>query len=136
MPYLTPDQKRKAMQANRASNTSIEIILRKALWKQGIRYRKNVRDVLGKPDICIKKYKLAVFCDGDFWHGRKFQRIEFKSNKKYWETKILRNIERDLQITIQLRDQGWTVLRFWESDIRNNLDECVSVIISHIRKNA
>ena len=134
MTYLTPDQKRKAMQANKASNTSIEILLRKALWKQGIRYRKNVKDVLGKPDICIKKYKLAVFCDGDFWHGRKFQKIIFKSNKKYWESKILTNMERDLQVTIQLRDQGWTVLRFWESDIRNNVDECVSDIISHIRK--
>ena len=132
------DMIRKIMQGNKAQKTSIEVILRKALWHKGVRYRKNVKDVLGTPDICIKKYRLAIFCDGDFWHGNKYKDIiaddRFTKNKKFWNEKIKRNTERDLEITIALRDQGWTVLRFWESEIRQDLDACVHEALKFIKK--
>ena len=121
---------RKRMQSNTSNDTSIEMILRRALFKRGIRYRKNVKNILGKPDIAIKKYRLLVFCDGDFWHGKKYHGV--KTHKRFWDEKIKRNRERDLEYTIQLRDEGWTVLRFWESEIVENVDKCVDKIIETI----
>ena len=123
---------RKAMQGNTKKDTSIEIILRRALFKRGVRYRKNVKSILGTPDIAIKKYRLLVFCDGDFWHGKDFHRV--KTHEYYWNEKIKRNRERDLEYTIRLRDDGWTVLRFWESDIRKDLDGCVQQILDVLEK--
>ncbi len=121
---------RKAMQGNTYKDTSIELNLRRALWRRGVRFRKNVKSILGKPDIAIKKYKLAVFCDGDFWHGK--EQHDFKVHKKYWFQKIKLNSERDLEITIRLRDEGWTVLRFWGSEIKDNVDKCVDKIVETI----
>lgn len=96
------DMIRKIMQCNKACNTSIEVLLCKALWHKGVRFRKNVKNVLGTPDICIKKYRLAIFCDGDFWHGNKYKDImadsRFTKNKKFWNEKIKRNTERDLEM--------------------------------------
>ena len=132
MHQLTPEQRFKVMQGNTKKDTKIELILRKALWHNGVRYRKNVKDVIGTPDICIKKYKIAIFCDGDFWHGKDFSDDKFKTNKKFWDNKIKRNKERDLETTIKLRDNGWTVLRFWESEIKASLAACVKVILHHI----
>lgn len=128
MDVLTREQRRKAMQANKSQNTKIEIMLRKALWKQGVRYRINCKEIPGKPDIVIKKYKLAIFCDGNFWHGKS----PFEQCSDYWINKIKRNKERDLEITVLLRDSGWLVLRFWESEIKRNLDECVKKILEAI----
>jgi DNA mismatch endonuclease (patch repair protein) len=114
----------------RSKDTSIEIILRKALWKKGLRYRKNCRDVFGKPDICFKSKKIAIFCDSAFWHGKKFLEGEkFKTNSEFWEKKILRNIERDKEVNQKLKEEGWKVLRFWDNEIKKNLDECVSEIL-------
>ena len=124
------------MAAIKSKNTSIEVILRHALWHKGLRYRKNVKGVYGTPDICVKKYRLAIFCDGDFWHGKNYTDKEFTTNKKYWDNKIKRNKERDLEVTITLRDQGWTVLRFWEDEIRHDLDGCVEKVMGvYISKN-
>ena len=99
MDDLTPEQRRKNMQAIKSKDTSIEIALRKALWNQGIRYRKNYKALPGKPDIAITKYKIAVFCDSDYWHGydweNRSQRI--KSNRDYWIPKIERNMKRKIQ---------------------------------------
>ncbi len=131
-PAATNDNVRKAMKGNTKKNTSIELLLRRVLWKNGVRYRKNCKDVPGKPDISIKKYKLAVFCDGDFWHGKEYHGV--KSNSRYWDEKIKRNRERDLEVTIRLRDEGWTVLRFWESEIRNDLNDCVQKVLKVIHK--
>ena len=116
------------MKAIRSSETKIEQILRKALWHEGIRYRKNYNKLIGKPDIVITKYKIAIFCDGDFWHGRDNCENIVASNKKYWLEKIKKNKERDLDTTIALRDNGWTVLRFWESDIKKSIEECIQEI--------
>lgn len=131
-PSATNEHVRKTMQGNTKKDTSIEVLFRKALWHKGIRYRKNCRNILGTPDIAIKKYRLAVFCDGDFWHGKDLHNI--KSHKKFWDEKIKRNRERDLEYTIRLRDEGWTVLRFWESDIRGNVDGCVDKVLEVIRR--
>lgn len=132
MDVLTKEQRHKNMQNIHSKNTSIELTLRKAVWSKGIRYRVNNKKILGKPDISIKKYKLAVFCDGDFWHGNTDRRIE--TNEHFWNEKIKRNKEHDLQVTIQLRDEGWTVLRFWGSDIMKKTDKCVNIILSEIEQ--
>lgn len=131
---LTADQRKKNMQHVRNKNTSIELLLRKALWKKGIRYRTNNKDILGKPDICIKKYKLLVFCDGDFWHGRNFTIDTVDTNKKFWYEKIQRNRERDFEQTVRLRDEGWIVLRFWGTDIKKDLNTIVNKIIDVIEE--
>ena len=109
-------------------------LLRKALWNQGIRYRKNFKICSCKPDIVLTKYKIAIFCDGDFWHGKTSEKYTVKTHANYWNEKIKRNIERDLENTIELRDNGWTVLRFWENDIKKNLDMCVETVIFHLKQ--
>ena len=131
---LTPEQRRNNMQAIRSKDTTIELRLRKALWKHGVRYRKNYKELIGKPDIVITKYKIAVFCDSDYWHGydweNRNQRI--KSNRDYWVPKIERNMERDREVTETLQNEGWLVLRFWEWQIRKHLDECVETVLQSI----
>lgn len=131
---LTPGQRRRNMQAIRSKDTTIELLLRKTLWERGVRYRKNYKKLIGKPDIAITKYKIAVFCDSDYWHGydweNRNQRI--KSNRDYWVPKIERNMKRDQEVTERLQHEGWIVLRFWEWQIRKNLSECVENILQAI----
>ena len=116
----------------KSKNTKPELILRKTLYSRGIRYRINAKDIIGKPDIYIKKYKLAIFIDSDFWHGRYYKegkRIP-KTNQDYWIPKLERNIKRDKFVSESLREQGWIVLRFWESDIYKNLELVVQNILN------
>lgn len=134
MAHLTSEQRFKCMQGNKKKDTSIEVKLRKALWHKHVRYRKNNPKVLGTPDISISKYKLAIFCDGDFWHGKNYTEDEFKVHKKFWDNKIKRNKERDLETTIALRDLGWMVIRFWESEINNDIDGCVAKVVAIIKQ--
>jgi len=117
------------MKRIKSKDTSIEIILRKALWKKGYRYRKNCKDVIGKPDLCFKGKKLAVFCDSEFWHGKYLMEGKYipKTNRKFWIERLERNIERDKTVNMKLKEKGWTILRFWESDIRKNTDNCVEI---------
>ena len=135
MDDLTPEPRRKNMQAIKSRDTTIEIMLRKALWHRGVRYRKNYKKLPVKPDIVITKHKIAIFCDSDYWHGydweNRNQRI--KSNREYWIPKIERNMARDKQVNEILATQGWKVLRFWEWQIRKHLDDCVETIISTIQ---
>ena len=129
MDDLTPEQRRKNMQHIRSKDTSIEIKLRKALWHEGIRYRKNYKVLPGKPDIAITKYRIAIFCDSSFWHGRDFEKKKpVATNHQYWDAKIRRNMERDNEVNQQLRAAGWTVLRFWDSDINKNMNECINTV--------
>lgn len=132
MDNLTPDQRKKNMQHIRSDNTKIETILRKALWDKGYRYRKNYKDLPGKPDIVLTKYKIAIFCDSEFFHGKDWEvlkpRLEKSNNADYWEKKISRNMERDNEINKKLLFMGWTVIRFWGKDILKNIDDCISVI--------
>lgn len=132
MDVLTQAQRHKNMVAIKSKDTKIEITLRKALWHNGVRYRKNFKLFNCHPDIVITKYKIAVFCDGDFWYGKTFERYDVTTNAKFWHEKIKRNVERDLENTIELRDNGWTVLRFWETDIKKNLAMCVQCILHEI----
>ncbi|WP_182185497.1 very short patch repair endonuclease [Pectinatus frisingensis] len=134
MDNLTESQRHKNMINIKSTNTRPEIILRKALWKNGIHYRKNYGRLYGKPDIALTKYKIVIFVDGDFWHGKNFSKIkqQIKSNRAYWLPKIQRNIERDKEVNDELLREGWLVLRFWESDIKNNTDICVNKILEYI----
>jgi DNA mismatch endonuclease, patch repair protein len=110
--------------------SKIEILLRKELWIRELHYQKNVTSIPGKPDIVFKGKKVAVFCDSEFWHGYNWQerKKDFKSHQKFWIPKIERNIERDFEVTIQLRDAGWKVFRFWGKDITKNTKQCADQI--------
>ncbi|WP_444339579.1 very short patch repair endonuclease [Phascolarctobacterium succinatutens] len=132
MKLETTIKRSKIMKSIKGSDTGIEVRLRKALWHKGIRYRKNFKVFDCHPDIVITKYKIAVFCDGNFWHGKELQKRPIKHNSSYWNEKIRRNVERDLENTIELRDNGWIVLRFWEDDIQNNLPNCVDDVLRYI----
>lgn len=129
---LTPEQRRKNMQNIRSENTKIEVLLRKALWRKGYRYRKNDRSLPGRPDIVLPKYKIAIFCDGEFFHGKDWEvlkpRLEQGSNGEFWVNKISRNKACDDETNKKLLFLGWTVIRFWGKDIQKNLDECVKVV--------
>lgn len=129
---LTPEQRRKNMQHIRGKDTTIEVILRKALWARGYRYRKNYKGIPGSPDIVLTKYKIAIFCDGEFFHGKDWEvlkpRLEKSNNSEFWIKKISRNLERDDEINKKLLFMGWTVIRFWGSEIKKNTDECIRVI--------
>ena len=129
---LTTEQRKKNMRHIKSKDTEIEIKLRKALWKKGIRYRKNYKIVPGKPDIAITKYRIAVFCDSEFFHGKDWEeqqeRLKNSNNSEYWLKKIASNIERDKEVDQKLTSLGWKVIRFWGKDIKKNLDECVKTI--------
>ena len=129
---LTPEQRRKNMQHIRGKDTTIEVILRKALWARGYRYRKNYKRIPGSPDIVLTKYKIAIFCDGEFFHGKDWEvlkpRLEKSNNSELWIKKISRNLERDDEINKKLLSMGWTVIRFWGNEIKKNTDECIRVI--------
>lgn len=115
-----------------SKDTKIELALRKALWNKGYRYRKNYAALPGKPDIVLTKYKIAVFCDSEFFHGKDWEilrpQLERGNNGEFWVEKISRNRERDDEINKALLFRGWTVIRFWGKDILKNTDECVRVI--------
>lgn len=131
---ITKEQRSKNMRAVKNKDTGIERSLRKALWEKGYRYRKNCRDVYGKPDIVFKKQKLAIFCDSKFWHGYDWevQKETIKSNRDFWIPKIERNIMRDKEVNDRLKLEGWTILRFWEDQIKNDIEICVNEIISFL----
>lgn len=133
MDDLTKEQRHKNMQHIRAKDTSIEIKLRKALWHEGIRYRKNYKKLPGKPDIAVTKYKIAVFCDSSFFHGKDYvTKKKPGTNSDYWKQKIERNMERDRENERELKGLGWTVIRFWDEEINKHLDECVKTVMEAI----
>lgn len=127
-----PNVTHKIMSSIPSKNTEPELILRKALWRKNMRYRVNYKRLPGKPDVVFTKYRIAVFCDGDFWHGHNWAirglsslEEELAGYSEFWRTKIQHNIERDEEVNNLLAGQGWTVIRLWESEIRSNLDDCV-----------
>ena len=118
-----------------SKNTRPEIALRKALWRKNYRYRVNYKKLPGKPDIVFTKKRIAIFCDGDFWHGHNWAlrgmaslEEELSGYSEYWRSKILRNVERDIENDKALRAMGWTVVRIWESDIKKDVDACVKAV--------
>lgn len=129
---LTKEQRRRNMQNIKSKDTKIEVLLRKALWRKGIRYRKNYKGLPGTPDIVITKHKIAIFCDGEFFHGKDWEvlkpRLEKGDNSEFWISKISNNRKRDDEINKRLLFMGWTVIRFWGDDIKKHMDECVKVV--------
>lgn len=132
MDRLTKEQRHKNMSHIRSKNTSIEVLLCKELRKRGYGYRKNYNELPGKPDIVLTKYKIAIFCDGEFFHGKDWasqkERVQQGNNPEYWISKIERNMARDEEINRELLHLGWIVLRFWGKDIRKHMDSCVNEI--------
>ena len=118
------------MRHNKSKDTKPELLLRKELWKRGLRYRKNYKGVCGKPDIVFLKAKIAVFVDGKMWHGYNWehQKNDFKSHREFWIPKIEKNMERDLTVNQTLIKQGWQVLRFWDFEIKKDLFTCANQI--------
>lgn len=140
MDRLTKEQRHKNMSHIRSKDTSIEVKLRKALRKEGFRYRKNMKSLPGRPDIVLTKYKIAIFCDSEFFHGKDWEDLQVQlkkgKNADFWIEKISRNRERDEEINKRLLFMGWTVLRFWGKDIKKDVGQCVKVVEEAIFDNA
>ncbi len=129
--FYTTKKRSKIMSKIRGKNTKPELIFRKALWTKGVRYRINNKTLPGKPDISIIKYKLAIFIDGEFWHGYNWneRKETIQSNRKFWIPKIERNMQRDIEVNQQLTDLGYTIFRFWEHEIKKDLTKCVNDVL-------
>lgn len=127
---MTPDQRSRAMKNIHSENTSIEIFLRRALWSKGFRYRKNDKRLPGAPDIAITKYRIAIFCDSEFFHGYNWEvkKQKLGNNRDYWIRKIERNKERDRENDLKLIAMDWIPVHFWGQEILKNLDGCVGAI--------
>lgn len=138
MDHLTKEQRHTNMAANKSKGTKLEILFGKLLWNAGLRYRKNDKSVFGKPDFVIKSAKIAIFCDGEFWHGRNWEvrKYDHKSNCDFWYSKIERNIERDKEVNAELKKQGWQVFRFLETEITKKPDVCLNMILNYMNKKA
>ncbi len=130
MDVLTKEQRRKNMQAIKDKNTKIEKLLAKALWAKGHRYRRNNKTVFGKPDFTFRKYKIAIFCDSEYFHGKDWETAKhrIKTNTEFWQKKIEGNIERDNKVNETLLKNNWKVIRFWGQEIKKNIDLCVDEI--------
>lgn len=124
---LTPEQRRHCMSSVRNKNTGLEMKLRRALWKTGLRYRVHFK-LPGKPDIVFPNRKTVIFIDGCFWHGCPVHSTNPKTNTAFWKTKIKANIERDHQVTLQLNEMGWLVIRVWGHEIK----ECLDIVVKNI----
>ena len=140
MDDMTPEQRHRNMLKIRSTDTKAELMLRKALWSRGYRYRKNMKSLIGKPDIVLTKYKIVIFCDGEFFHGKDWEsdlskRLKRSNNSEYWIEKIQRNMERAREVELALHGEGWTVLRFWSKEILKDVDSCVKVIEEIIWEN-
>jgi len=126
----------RTMAAIKAKDTKSELALRKALSGHGLRYRLHKKDLPGRPDLVFSAYRLVVFCDGDFWHGRKWKdpkKRKFRVRQSYWLNKISSNIARDKRNNRDLRKMGWRVLRIWETDILKNPENAAKRVIVALR---
>lgn len=133
---FTPASERASKAAkgsSRKRDTACELVLRRALYARGLRYRIDGKDLPGRPDVVFRKARVAIFCDGDFWHGRaldeRIAKLKDGHNAPYWVAKITRNVERDRERTKLLEAQGWLVLRFWESDILKNVERVADDVL-------
>ncbi|MFL1010857.1 very short patch repair endonuclease [Flavisericum labens] len=132
--FYTTKKRSKIMSKIRGKNTKPELIFRRALWAHGVRYRVDTKTLPGKPDVSIKKYKLAIFIDGEFWHGYNWneRKKTIKSNRLFWIPKIERNMQRDKEVNQQLADMGFTVFRFWTKEIKQNLNQCINDVLVYV----
>ncbi|MEZ4976300.1 MAG: very short patch repair endonuclease [Flavobacteriaceae bacterium] len=132
--FYTTKKRSKIMSKIRGKNSKPEVLFRKALWAKGIRYRINTKKLPGKPDISIMKYKLAIFIDGEFWHGYDWdkRKVQIKSNRKFWIPKIERNLQRDKEVNRKLQEMGYTVFRFWANEIKTDLKKCIDDVLVYL----
>ncbi|MBN1820049.1 MAG: very short patch repair endonuclease [Prolixibacteraceae bacterium] len=135
--FETSRERSGLMKKIRSRDTGPEIALRKLLWNAGIRYRKNVKKLPGSPDLVIRKYRIAIFIDGEFWHGHnwKNKKGKIKSNKEYWVPKIEKNIVRDSEANEKLQYLGYKVIRFWQHEIDQNPAMCYLKVMQEIENN-
>lgn len=131
----TTIQRSELMKKIKSIETKHEILLRKQLWAKGLRFRKNYKKIPGTPDIVFTKKKVAIFIDGEFWHGYNWgeKREKISANRSYWIPKIERNMQRDIENNKGLERLGYRVIRFWEHEVKKNLDLCVNTIIEAIK---
>lgn len=132
--FYTTKKRSKIMSKIRGKNSKPEMRFRRALWAKGVMYRVDSKQLPGRPDVSIKKFRLAIFIDGEFWHGYNWdeRKDKIKSNRKFWIPKIERNIQRDREVNHQLDEMGFTVFRFWESEIKNDLNKCINDVMVYI----
>jgi len=132
--FYTTKKRSKIMSRIRGKNTKPEMLFRRALWAKGVRYRVDSKTLPGRPDVSIKKYRLAVFIDGEYWHGYNWEerKAKLKTNREFWIPKIERNLQRDREVNAQLENLGFTVFRFWESEIKKNLKSCINDVMVYI----
>ncbi|OHX50686.1 very short patch repair endonuclease [Cytobacillus oceanisediminis] len=123
---------RSKMMANIKSVSHLEMIVNKKLWGKGVRARRNVKDLFGKPDWAIKKYKVVIFLDSCFWHACPIHGNLPKNNKEFWESKLRRNVERDIEVTKYYQDREWKILRVWEHEVKGDIEKAVNKIIKFI----
>ncbi|MDR6469236.1 DNA mismatch endonuclease (patch repair protein) [Paraburkholderia graminis] len=128
---MTPEQRRITMSRIRSRDTKVELAIRKELHRRGHRFRVNAAWLAGKPDVVFTKIRLAIFIDGDFWHGWQFKRWAYKL-PPYWYQKIRGNIARDRQRRALLRREGWAVMSVWEHDVKKNFERCIRRIEAKI----
>tara|TARA_B100000929_G_scaffold290302_1_gene283428 strand:+ start:148 stop:636 length:489 start_codon:yes stop_codon:yes gene_type:complete len=132
--FYTTKKRSKIMSKIKGKDSKPEVKFRKALWHLGYRYRKNYKKLIGKPDIVFQKYKTVIFIDGEFWHGYKWneKKENIKSNRAFWIPKIERNMQRDQEVNQALQQDGYQVFRFWQKDIKENLNSCLEEVIKHL----
>lgn len=128
---LTDEQRSRNMRAIK-SQSALENMVSKALWKNGIRFRKNNKDLFGKPDISIKKYKIVIFIDSCFWHVCPIHGNWPKTNKEFWEEKLKKNVIRDIEVTKFYRKNGWHIIRVWEHDLKEDFNKKINELITFI----
>jgi DNA mismatch endonuclease (patch repair protein) len=129
---LTPEQRSYCMSRIKGKDTGLEVRVRSALHRRGLRFRKHVKDLPGKPDVVFIKARVAVFVDGDFWHGYRFPSWEDKVSD-FWKKKINKNRERDAANHRRLRQMEWTVIRLWQHEVEEDFDACIDRILAAVR---
>lgn len=136
MDKFSKEKRSEIMSKIKGKDTKEEVLLSKALWQRGHRYRKNNKTVFGRPDLTFKKFKIAIFVDGEFFHGFNWEERQHKiySNREYWIPKIERNIQRDKDVNKYLLSDGWKVIRFWSQYIKKNLSDCILIIENEIKQ--
>jgi DNA mismatch endonuclease (patch repair protein) len=134
---FTEKKRSEIMSKIRSKNTKLETsfckLISKTLYQKGLRYRKHYKKLVGNPDIVFVNRKLAVFIDGDFWHGYNFKKIKNRLPKKYWRQKIQNNIKRDKKINRELKNKGWTVVRIWEHEIKKFPAKALNKVIHALK---
>ena len=133
--YTTP-QRSRIMSKIRGKNTKPEMVFRKALFAAGYRYRVDYKKLIGKPDIALNKYKTVIFIDGEYWHGYNWEerKPKIKTNREFWIAKIERNMQRDEEVNEELERLGYTIFRFWESEVKKELEKCLQLVLNHLNK--